>query len=284
MFLPGHFVQKMNKMRLLTIETHLVYPGGVIDAQDGPPPHEECIVRMYDAINKETRPKTQQELRERMAKYGELVGSSTLVIRGDSIRDPDEGSFSALNSGDGASTTMDDDASTVAGVPAHFVDYGTSKYTSAFLRSRGWKPKYCFPVKSVTEVCDWITGKHLCVRIKLDNRESQVRDVIFFDNKDGDVFRKVLRQEHENEEKRDEQRLRAVFGCGETQNVAVKQNRLSSTSLPVPPKVDNNPQTYLLEMVSAWNLPAGDLTSSDPYVKCSINGTLVHQTKHISKT
>lgn len=40
----------------------------------------------------------------------------------------------------------------------------------------------------------------------------------------------------------------------------------------------------LIEIVSAWNIPIADLTSSDPYVKARIGPRNVHETKPITKT
>lgn len=40
----------------------------------------------------------------------------------------------------------------------------------------------------------------------------------------------------------------------------------------------------LVEIVSCWDLLAGDFKSSDPYVKVKLGGTYVHETKYISET
>lgn len=49
-------------------------------------------------------------------------------------------------------------------------------------------------------------------------------------------------------------------------------------------KPDEKKLDLLIEIVSGWNLPIADLSSSDPFVVCSINGQEVHHTKYISKT
>jgi len=144
-----------------------------------------------------------------------------------------------------------DDSSTAAGVPAHYRDSGSSL--------EGYVNKYKFPVRTVQ-----IKGTHkeaVTLHISLDGR-TQVRDLIFDDVSTCTQFCSKLRKEQSNETARATSKMQAVLGK----------------------EIPNEELVLLVEVVSGWNLPAGDLFSSDPYVVCSLGSKEVHRTKHISKT
>jgi hypothetical protein len=123
----------------------------------------------------------------------------------------------------------------------------------------GWKQKYRFPISAIS-----IKGTHkasVIVEISLD-KAKETRELIFDSGSDAEQFEAMILREKSLENRRIEKKIEANFGdksinAGET-------------------------ITFLIEIVSGWNLPLGDFTSSDPYLKCWYNGSPVHKTKYIS--
>lgn len=155
----------------------------------------------------------------------------------------------------------DDDASittTTTGVSPEYLSQG--QYVNA--NYEGWKLKWRFPVNAMT-IKGWHRSK-VIVQIRLGSAKVQLRELIFDSVAEAEQFRKELGAQHALEDRRRQMRLEAQLGG----------QRLE----------ENESITFLVEIVSGWNLPVGDVTTSDPFVKCTFNGTTVHETKHIPKT
>ena len=125
----------------------------------------------------------------------------------------------------------------------------------------GWKPRYRFPCHSITVESQHNNIVYLMVRLH-DFR--QERELIFDTVEDADKFCSKLDKERKNEIVRAKARL---------------QSSLGDINLPPYEKV-----SLLFEVVSGWNLPIGDLKTSDPFVVCMFGRREVHRTKHISST
>jgi hypothetical protein len=149
-------------------------------------------------------------------------------------------------------------ASTTVNIfPEEFVDPGT--FMTPHLH--GWKPKYRFPIDLITIKGQHKTGVTVCVQVR---QIKQTRELIFDSRQEANDFVEEIEKQKSLEGERTEAKLKASLG-----------------------KVVLKPQeeiTFLIEIVSGWHIPAGDLTSSDPYVICSIKGKEVHRTKYIAKT
>jgi hypothetical protein len=152
----------------------------------------------------------------------------------------------------------DDDASTTTGVSPEYLSQG--QYVTA--NYEGWKLKWRFPVNAMT-IKGWHRSK-VIVQIRLGSAKVQLRELIFDSVSDAEQFRRELGAQHALEDKRRQTRLMAQLGGQHLE--------------------ENETITFLVEIVSGWNLPVGDVTTSDPFVKCTFNGTAIHETKHISKT
>ena len=155
----------------------------------------------------------------------------------------------------------DDDASTTTtttGVSPEYLSQG--QYVTA--NYEGWKLKWRFPVNAMT-IKGWHRSK-VIVQIRLGSAKVQLRELIFDSVSQAEQFRKELGAQHALEDRRRQARLEAQLGG----------QRLE----------ENETLTFLVEIVSGWNLPVGDVTTSDPFVKCTFNGTTILETKHISKT
>lgn len=168
--------------------------------------------------------------------------------RGRSRRHDDEGSVASHSvEGDDTSTSG---ISTV--LPGEFMDTSPTEL-------EGWKAKYRFPVSKIS-----IKSTHRrSVDVQMDlGKRKDVREIIFDTQEDAAQFEEVLVRERNNDEKRASERIRTL-GSG-----ANLQEKLC----------------LLVEVVSGRDLPRADLVSSDPFVKCVINGREVHRTDFISKT
>ena len=161
------------------------------------------------------------------------------------------------NGRDGHEDDDDDDESTIAPFDASYQEssnYATPEYT-------GWIEKYRIPIRHVVIKGTSRTGVFVQVTL---GRVKQTRQFIFDTIAEADEFRNVFEEELDRENERNEQKLNVVFDGR-------------------PPPVDDE-VTFLVEILSGWDLPVGDLMSSDPYVVCTFNKRDVHKTKHISST
>ena len=151
--------------------------------------------------------------------------------------------------------TVDSDDESVA--ESAFADEGiedTPDYS-------GWKVKYRLPletvsIKKIHKKTVYVVVHHLDIKHN--------RDLIFYTEQEAQEFAQLIEVQKQAGERRAAAKLQAALGG---MNVDTKKGL-----------------TLLVEIVSGWDLPAADLTSSDPYVVCFMRGTEVHRTKHIPKT
>lgn len=125
----------------------------------------------------------------------------------------------------------------------------------------GWKAKYRLPLESVT--VKRVHRKTVDVIIQ-DREIKHYRDFIFETEQDAKDFAANIDSQKQAGERRAAAKLKAALG-------EVKVDKKAMLTL-------------LIEIVSGWDLPAADFTSSDPYVVCFMSGREVHRTKHIPKT
>jgi hypothetical protein len=128
---------------------------------------------------------------------------------------------------------------------------------------KGWQSKYRFPITCLEIKGTSKTGVY--TRITLGHA-SHTRQLIFDTVEEAEDFCSVVEQECKLEKERGDAKLRFAFSGEKI------------------PKDSNVEITYLFEVVSAWNILAGDVFSSDPYMRITANGKEIHRTKHISKT
>jgi hypothetical protein len=151
----------------------------------------------------------------------------------------------------------DDDMSVVQELSAgeHVADRGGKVY-------EGWKGRYSIPIIG----CIIRSQKKSVVSILISHRNvKQERDVLFDTVEDARKFCQEVEKQQRLEEDRLEGRLHAALG--------------DIKSLP---KHEN--LSLLIEVVSAYDLPIGDFSSSDPFVIAMVGHEEVHRTKHVSNT
>jgi hypothetical protein len=159
----------------------------------------------------------------------------------------------------------DDDASVGTGANANadglfrettiqLMDHGGKDYD-------GWKPHYSIPVEAIEVRQHHKKTTHLVVTM---NRNKQERDCIFDTLEDSKKFVQEIEHQKRLESERQEGRLKAALG-----DIVL-------------PKQEEG--TWLIEIVSGFDLPIGDFKTSDPYVICMLGQQEVHRTKHISGT
>lgn len=125
----------------------------------------------------------------------------------------------------------------------------------------GWKPQYRFPCSAVTIESTHKNSVHLLARVEDLKQE---REFIFDTVEDANIFCEKLEEERRKETIRAKARLQSTLG-------GLKLAPFEKISL-------------LFEIVSGWDLPVGDLTTSDPFVVCMLGRKEVHRTKHISNS
>jgi hypothetical protein len=161
---------------------------------------------------------------------------------------------------DNSTTTNHDDEESV--VPEEFLDDSAEHH---HYNNKDWKAKYRFPIKAVTLHDPPISSQTtVMLHIQL-GAVHQHREIVFGTLEDAQAFVRRLRVELEKDGQREMDRLQAT--AGDVRFLG-----------------DNDDVTFLVEICSAWNLPLGHSTYSDPYVKASFQGTHVHQTAVINKT
>ena len=164
----------------------------------------------------------------------------------------------------GASLVDDDDESTVNTVSPEFIDGGAELRLPEHLNGtmQDWTPKYRFPIKTIR-----IKSTHkqsITVEIKL-GKKSETRELLFDTIEESEQFQTLLESQAKLEQSRASQKMTVAMG--------------DEKSIRLDEKL-----TFLVEIVSGWDLPAGDFSSSDPFVSCLIDGEEVHRTEFISKT
>ena len=124
-----------------------------------------------------------------------------------------------------------------------------------------WICKYQVPIGSL--ILKQTTGSRVFMRLNQDGVKEK-REFVFGSAREADDFTKAFNREKSRESKRHDKKLK-----GSLRDIELKKDE----------KLD-----LLIEIVSGWSLPVADVTSSDPFVVCSINGKEVHRTKYIPKS
>ena len=238
------------RLRKISVEVHRLRSGNVVAAgggenEDGT--YEECLVRFLQPANKATKraAKEAHKHQQQHHHHHHREGAS-------------------LAAPSAASSTINDDTS-VAGVPAEYRP-SENDYFAEPNFDKGWEAKYRFPIKCMS--IKGTTGKSgVYVRVELGQHSTHTRQLIFDTAEEAQDFVSVVEQELKHEKERAEAKFRLAF-----------------SGKPLPQEGTHEKITYLFEIVSAWNLPAGDLYYSDPYVIVSLGGKEIHRTKYISKT
>jgi hypothetical protein len=153
----------------------------------------------------------------------------------------------------------DDDDSTDAPYP-EFIDPASTLRLDE--HGKEWRPKYRFPIKTIN-----IKGTRknsVIVEIDLGRKKREMREIVFENLETSERFQKTIAKEKLREERRTEEKLNAA---------------LQGTKISLEENI-----TFLIEIVSGWELPAGDYTTSDPYVVCLLNSKEVHRTDYIPRT
>ena len=127
-----------------------------------------------------------------------------------------------------------------------------------------WLEKYRFPLRDV-HVKKRVSNS-VVLHTKLGELE-QTREIIFETAREAIDFCAEMEEHHRIEEIRSKKRLKAALGGIKLKDGGGKE------------KIK-----FLIEVVSGTELPAADITSSDPMVKIIFNGKEVHKTKFISST
>ena len=121
-----------------------------------------------------------------------------------------------------------------------------------------WLQKYKFSLKNVE-----INKRHKssCVVTTKLGELSQMREIIFYSQKEAIAFCDLIRQQKSFEKERERQKFKLALGdikLGRDENI-----------------------DFLIEIVGAEDLPVADLLTSDPLVKVYFQDNEVHRTKHI---
>jgi hypothetical protein len=147
----------------------------------------------------------------------------------------------------------DDDEST-AGAATTLADTGGKNFD-------GWNPRYRIPCQSI--IIKHHTKKSVYVIVEVEKLK-QERELLFDTVEEAQAFCDTLERERKKEVDRMEMRLKASLG-----------------GIKLPPM---ETLTLLVEIVSAWDIPVGDFTSSDPYVIALFGRREVHKTHVIYST
>ena len=154
---------------------------------------------------------------------------------------------------DGMSVGDDDDASTAGAVTA-LADTGGQHFD-------GWNARYRIPCRDIT--IKHHSKKTVLVIVEIQKLK-QERELLFDTVEEAQAFCEKLGRQHEMEAGRLEMRLQASLG-----------------GVKLPP---NETITFLVEIVSASDIPVGDFTLSDPYVIALLGRREVHRTKVVYNT
>jgi hypothetical protein len=134
-------------------------------------------------------------------------------------------------------------------------DHGGKEYD-------GWKSKYSIPMYGI-----YVRGhKKKTVNILISfNDFKQEREIVFDTIQDTKLFTKEIDKQKRLENTRQDERLQSALG--------------DELSLPKFETI-----TFLFEIASAYDIPIGDYTTSDPYVIAVLGHQEIHRTKFLSKT
>jgi hypothetical protein len=126
----------------------------------------------------------------------------------------------------------------------------------------GWKPRYRIPINGITVK----RQEDKSVFVIIDAGTGfQERELIFDSDDDALEFCEKLQQEQDSELDRKKGRTKAALG-------GIELPKFETISL-------------LIEIVSCWDIPAGDITgTSDPFVVCMMGKEQIHKTDVIYRT
>lgn len=206
--------------------------------------YEECVVRV---LVRSDRAKDQHRSHHHPSSSRNSRSSSSVA---------------SINGG-GSSEHTDDDDDETSVISPEYMDTGITEFTmpDGSKNSEGWKAKYRFPIKAIS-----VKGTHrksVMIEIVL-GKKTQVRELVFDTMEESENFQTTITRAIAMEQERAVAKMKVAMG-GES-------IRLDESI------------TFLVEIVSGWNLPVADFSSSDPFVKCLMDGKEVHRTTFISKT
>lgn len=237
-------MNKRRNRRKVSIEIHKVPRNPGIAGPDQFT--EECILRVLDpAGTEEKRLSLQQfKLRRAQAKHDTHTSSFAVVQSTD----------------DGDDEDYEDDVSTV-GVAAEFLETNSPRRYTLANYDKGWVAKYRFPIRAVES--NGVNQTSVFIHISAGKLQ-QDRELVFDTKADAEDFDLTIRNERLKQIARAEEKMNAVLGSAR-------------------PDITDQ-LTFLVEIVSAWDIPIGDIVSTDPYVVCMMGKEKIHRTKFLSKT
>lgn len=213
--------------------------------------YHECVVRILVPQSKELSRKAKLDALKDMANNNAKNSKDSFTsVRQIRFDDTD------FNLDDDGSVDSNGSSSSAASTKYPLLnDHGGREY-------EGWKPRYSLPMHGI-----FIRGQNKkTVTILISFSEfKQERDLIFDTNDDARSFVKQVEKQKRLETVRQDDRLLYALG--------------NEIVLPKFEKLD-----LLFEIVSAYDLPVGDYTSSDPYVSVFLGHQEVHRTSHRSRT
>lgn len=170
-----------------------------------------------------------------------------------------------------------DDEESIYTVSPEFMDAGRGDATNNSTLSTaaanddpmypGWRPKYSFPIRHI--VVKGTRRTSVVVELTL-GKKKEVREIVFESTQQAEHFQTIITQEIQKDAERTNSKMIVAMGTDVDKILKMKDDDLIVT--------------FLIEVVSAWDIPVADFTSSDPFVSCIFEGTEVHRTSHISKT
>jgi hypothetical protein len=160
--------------------------------------------------------------------------------------------------------SLDDDGKSVVSSASLFDKNRTSprSLNDLISRSPNWIEKECISLddiavnKRVQNICIVTTVK--------EGKKNKTREIIFSNEREAKAFDKLLRKQKKEVANLLRKRLKDALGNG-------KISPMENVKI-------------LVDIVAAYDLPVGDLRSSDPYVLVRMGTREIHRTKHISKT
>lgn len=175
----------------------------------------------------------------------------------------DEKSLSSIST-IGFNKSFDDDGKSVTSSASLFDKNRTSPRSLKDLisRSPNWIETECL---SLDDVAVNKRVQNICIITTMRvGKKNKTREVIFSNEREAKAFDKLIRKQKKEVAHLLRKRLADVLGNG---NISPMENI-----------------KILVEIVAAYDLPVGDLKSSDPYVLVRMGSREIHRTKHLSKT
>lgn len=245
-------VQKgRHRRRIISIELHRIEHPQTQDAKnigstniDTPSFYDECVVRVLVPIPRVNRRKNNNKAKNDDDVDDDVEEEDSTTMIAAEFLDHESTEIIFPSNGSSNNNNINDSGQ----------QYATEEIT-------GWVAKYRFPLQKMS-----IKGTHhhsVIIELLMGKRR-EVREVVFDSLPEAERFQTVLRNEMAMEQSRILAKTKFSMG-GE--NIRL-----------------DDQITFLVEIVSGWNLPAADFSSSDPFVTCLLNNKEVHRTAYISKT